>query len=181
MILGPLFQWLQVQCSIGGLHIMFPYGMREESAPRKDRLEIAAAIAGAVILVTCAISNVPHLNQTTRAGRVAMEREQDKQSIAQLQMATNQLKARNDAVGIELARLKEGHDSLGMQVTTTADKVKQLEATVRQASERMAKFSESGALQKISKERDEALAQTKQSDEQVRQLTLKLQKAGVYP
>jgi hypothetical protein len=59
--------------------------------------------------------------------------------------------------------------------------VQQLEATVRQTSERMVKFTGSDALQKIAKERDDALAQTKQSDEQVRQLTLKLQKAGVYP
>jgi hypothetical protein len=73
--------------------------MREESEPRKDRLEIAATVAAAVILVTCAISNVSRLNQTTRAGQAALEREQDKQSIAQLQMATNQLKARNEAVG----------------------------------------------------------------------------------
>jgi DNA repair ATPase RecN len=169
--------------------------MREESEPRKDRLEIAATVAAAVILVTCAISNVPRLNQTTRAGQAAMEREQDKQSIAQLQMATNQLKARNEAVGTELtqitrllentrselASLTAGHNSLGTQVTTTAGKVQQLEATVRQTSERMVKFTGSDALQKIAKERDDALAQTKQSDEQVRQLTLKLQKAGVYP
>jgi peptidoglycan hydrolase CwlO-like protein len=160
---------------------MLPYGMREESEPRKDTLEIAAAIAGAVILVTCAISNVPHRNQATRAGRAAVEREQDKQSIAQLQMATNQLNARLESTRSELAGLTEGHKSLGTQVTATANKVQQLEATIRQASERLAKFSESGALQKITKERDEALAQTKESDEQVRQLTLKLQKAGIYP
>jgi len=175
--------------------MMLPYGMREESDPRKDSLETAAAITALVILVTCVISSAPRVAQVTRGGQSAQEGQQDKQSIAELQTTTNQLKARNEALGAEmvqittllestksnLARLTEGHNSLGTQVTTTAAKLQQLETTVQQASEQMAKFNESGTLDKIAQQRDAALTQSRQSDEQVRQLTLKLQKAGIYP
>ena len=174
---------------------MLPYGMREESEPRKDSLETATAVAALVILVTCVISSAPRVAQVTRGGRSAQERQQDKQSLAELQLTTNQLKTRNEALGAELAqvtrllestrsnlaRLTEGHNSLGTQVTTTAAKLQQLETTVQQASEQMAKFDGAGTLEKIAQQRDKALAQSKQSDEQVRQLTLKLQKAGIFP
>jgi chromosome segregation ATPase len=174
---------------------MLPYDMREESEPRKNSLETAAAITALVILVTCVISSAPRVSQVTRTGRAAQEREQDQQSLAELRMTTNQLKARNEAVGTELvqiarllestkselASLREGHKSLGAQVTTTAAKLQELETTVQRTNEQMAKFNESGTLEKIAQQRDDALTQTKQSDEQVRQLTLKLQKAGVYP
>jgi chromosome segregation ATPase len=174
---------------------MLPYDMREESEPRKNRLETAAAITALVLLVTCVMSSAPRVGQVTHTGRAAQEREQDKQSIAELQMTTSQLKARNEAVGTELvqiarllestkselASLREGHQSLGAQVTTTAAKLQELETTVQRTSEQMAKFNESGTLEKIAQQRDDALTQSKQSDEQVRQLTLKLQKAGVYP
>ncbi|MCX5643971.1 MAG: hypothetical protein NTZ17_04700 [Phycisphaerae bacterium] len=172
---------------------MLPYSMREESEPRKDSLETAAAITALVILVTCVISSAPHVSQVMRVGRAAQE--QDRQSIAELQTTTNQLKARNEAVGTELvqvtrllestrsdlARLTERHNSLDTQVTTTAAKLQELETTLQRTSEQMVKFNESGGLGRIAKEREDAITQSKQSDEQVRQLTLKLQKAGIYP
>lgn len=175
--------------------MMLPYGMREESEPRRDKVETATAVAAIVILITCVISSAPRVAQVTRGGQSTQERQQDKQSLADLQTTANQLKARNEALGTELAqvtrllestrsnlaRLTEGHNSLSTQVTTTAAKLQQLETTVQQASEQMAKFDGAGALEKIVEQRDTALARSKQSDEQVRQLTLKLQKAGVFP
>lgn len=174
---------------------MLPYGMREESEPRRDSLETATAVAAIVILLTCVISSAPRVAQVTRGGQSVQERQQDQQALADLQLTANQLKTRNETLGAELAqvtrllestrsnlaRLTEGHNSLGTQVTTTAAKLQQLETTVQQASEQMAKFDGAGTLEKIVQQRDEALAQSKQSSEQVRQLTLQLQKTGVYP
>jgi chromosome segregation ATPase len=169
--------------------------MREESEPRRDSLETAAAVAALVILMTCVISSAPRVAQMARGGQSTQERQQDKQALAELQTTANQLKARNETMGAELtrvtqllestrsnlARLTAEHTSLGTQVTTTAAKLQQLETTVQQAREQMAKFNGAGAMEKIVQQRDQALAQSKQSDEQIRQLTLKLQKAGVYP
>jgi chromosome segregation ATPase len=172
-----------------------PYCMREVSEPRRDRLEIVAAVAAAVILVACALSSVPYVNQTTPAARATRTREQDRQSVVQLQTTTHQLQTRNEAVEAQLtkitrllegtrsdvAKLTEGHGTLGTQVATTTAKLQQLDTTVRQTSERLAKFSESDAVKKVTKERDDAVTHSQESDNQVRQLTLKLQKAGVYP
>ena len=173
---------------------MVPYCLREEHEPCTKRLEIGAVVAGMIILAACAISDVPRPSRTTPAGR---GREQDRggQSLAELQTATQQLQARNSAVesematlarllqGVraELAGLKEGHDSLAAQVTTTTATLQKLETTVQQTSERVANGVDPKVLQQVTKERDEALVQTKQSDDQVRQLTLKLQRAGLFP
>jgi septal ring factor EnvC (AmiA/AmiB activator) len=175
--------------------MMIPYCMREEQEPRKNTLEIVAAVVAMGILVACAFSDAPRLHLTTPAAREAREREQNRQSFAELQATTRQLQTRNDAMQAELAKttrllestrsnlagLTEGHNALNTQVATTAAKLQQFETTVQQTSERMAKFSESAVLQRITKERDDAISQSKQSQDQIRQLTLKLQKAGVYP
>ena len=160
---------------------MYPYYMREVARPRKDELEIGAAIVAIVMLVVCAMASAPRLSLTTYAARAAKAHEQNKQSIATLDTTTRQLQTRNEAVEAQLAKvtkllesarsdlakLREGHDALGAQVTATAVKVQQLSAP--------------GTLQKLTKERDDARAQARQRDDQVRQLTLALQKAGVYP
>lgn len=172
-----------------------PYAMREESETRRDSLETVTAVAALVVLVTCVISSAPRLAQVTRGGQSAQERQQDKQSLADLQTTASQLQTQNEAMGAKLAqvtqllestrsnlaRLTTEHNALGTQVTTTAAKLQQLETTVQQASAQMAKFDGAGMLEKIAQQRDAALTQSKQSDEQVRQLTLRLQKAGIFP
>jgi len=157
-------------------------------------LEIGAAAAGMILLALCAISDVPRASRTLPV-RPAKEPGRNGSSIAELQTATQQLQARNSALETEmatlthllqgfrseLAGLKEGHNSLEAQVTTTVAKLQKLETTVQQTSERVANGVDPKVLLQITKERDEALAQTKQSDDQVRQLTLKLQHAGLFP
>jgi len=167
---------------------MIPYYMREKQEPRKNKLEIGAAVAGIVILVVCASSDVPRLNLTTPAARAAREREQDRRSLAEMQTRDDARQAELakitrliESTRSNLASLTEGYNTLSAQAATTTAKLQQFEATVQQTSERMTKFSESDVLQKISRERDDAITQSKQSDNQVRQLTLKLQKAGIYP
>lgn len=171
---------------------MYPYYMRDELQPRKDLVEVVAAIAAMVVLVACTMSNGPRLNSTTVA---AEAQERDQQAIAELQTMVHQLQLRNEAsetqqvktarllqtTQSDVARLTQGHDTLSTQIAGTTAKMQQLETAVQQTTERMAKLGDSGVLQKISQERDDALARTKQKDDQVRQLTLKLQKAGIYP
>jgi len=174
---------------------MVPYSMREARELRKDVLEVVAAVAALVLLLVCAVSDVPRLYLTTPGARAAKERESNQQSFALLQTATRELQARDVAMQAELAKitrllettrsnlanLTEGHGALDMRVTATAAKLQQFETAVHQANERLTKFSESAVLERITKERDDAATRANQSDDQVRQLTLKLQKAGIYP
>jgi septal ring factor EnvC (AmiA/AmiB activator) len=178
-----------------GFCIMIPYGMREKQELGKNVLEVAAAVVAIAFLVACAYTDAPRLSLATPAARAVREREQNRQSLAELQAATQQLQTRNEALQAELAkmmgllentrsglsRLAESHNSLGSQVATTSARLQQFETAMQQANERLSQFSESAVLQRITKERDEAIAQTKEREDQVRQLTLKLQKVGVYP
>ncbi len=174
---------------------MVPYSMLEAREPRKDLPEAVAAIVALVVLLVCAVSDVPRLYSTTPAARAAKEREANRQSFAQLQASTRELQARDEALQVQLAQvtrllettrsnlatLTEGHGTLSTRVTATAAKLQQFEATVSQTNELLTKFSESAVLERITKERDTATTHAKQSEDQVRQLTLKLQKAGIYP
>jgi predicted nuclease with TOPRIM domain len=173
---------------------MYPYCMRDVHEPRKNILEIVAAVVAMAILGACAISGLPRQTQTTNASQVE-ERPLDKQALSMLQTTAHELQTRDDAVEAKLAKitqllestrsdlamLTEGHNKLGTEVATTTAKLQQLETTVQQTNGRMAEFSESGTVPQLIKQRDEAITQSKQSDDEVRQLTLKLQRAGVYP
>ncbi len=157
-------------------------------------LEIGAAVAGIIISAACTLSDAP---RPSLAAPLVQEKElkQSKQLIAELQTALRQIQERNKAVEADLAAnarllqesrsevagLKNEHNSLENQVTTTVAKLQQLETAVQQTNQRLANSVDPKVLLQATKERDEALAQTKQSDDQVRQLTLKLQKAGLFP
>jgi hypothetical protein len=80
-----------------------------------------------------------------------------------------------------LASLTEGQKGLEARATTTATRLQQFEITVHQTNDRLTQFSESQVLERITKERDNALLQARQGDDQIRKLTLQLQRAGVYP
>jgi hypothetical protein len=168
--------------------------MREGYESRKNMLEIGAAVVGVIISAACALSDAPRPGLTTPVVQ-GKEQEHRGQLIAELQTALQQLQARNNIVeadmatitrllqGVrsELAGVKDGHNALETQVITTVAKLQKLETVVQQTSERVANSVDPKALLQATKERDEALAQTKQSDDQVRQLTLKLQRAGLFP
>jgi len=173
---------------------MYTSCVREADEPRKNMLEVGTAVAGVIILAACAISNVPRPRLTAPVARTK-EPALSGPSTTELQTATQQLQTRNSALEAEvatmarllqgfraeLAGLKEGHSTLEAQVTTTVTKLQKLETTVQESSERLANAVDPKVLHQTTKERDEALAQSKQSDEQVRQLTLRLQRAGLYP
>jgi chromosome segregation ATPase len=173
---------------------MVPYCMREGQESRKIVLEVVVAVVGVIIAAACALSEAPRPSLATPIIQ-GKELKHNRELIAGLQTALQQVQTRNTAVetetvaitrllqGIraELAGLKEGHHSLVTQVTTTVAKLQQIEAVVQQTSERLANSVDPETLLQVTKERDEALAQSKQSDDQVRQLTLKLQKAGLFP
>ena len=167
---------------------MVPYGMREAREFRKDVLEVVVAVAALVLLVVCAVADAPRVYLTTPAARAARERELNRQTVAQLQAATHELqtdvaKATRllETTQANLAALTEKHGALDTRVNAAATKLQQFEATVQQTNQRLTKFSESAVLERITKERDNALTQARRSDDQVRQLTLQLQKAGIYP
>ncbi|MCL5279921.1 MAG: hypothetical protein M1376_08460 [Planctomycetes bacterium] len=184
--------WIIVQ--LGVWHTMVPYYVREGHESRKIMLEIGAAVAGIIVAAACTLSDAPRPSLATPILQ-GKELKQNKQLIAELQTTLRQLQTRNKAVEAdlmanarlvqdlrsELAGLKSGHNLLENQLTTTVAKLQQLETTVQQTNARLANRVDPKALLQATKERDEALAQTKQSDDQVRQLTLKLQKAGLFP
>lgn len=173
---------------------MNPYCVGEADEARRNKLEIGAAAAGMIILAACAIAEVPRPQPITPVART-QESARTGPPTAELHSAMQQLQMRDGAleadvatvarllqgVKTELAGLKQEHSTLEAQVTTTVAKLQKLETAVQQSSARLANAVDPKVLLQATKERDEALAQSRQSDEQVRQLTLKLQKAGLFP
>jgi septal ring factor EnvC (AmiA/AmiB activator) len=173
---------------------MIPYWIREERGLGKNVLEIVAAVAALGVFAACAIVHLPNLDQVTHTAQ-ARERQQHRQSLAQLQTATSQLQTREAALQAELAkmarllestkadlaRLTEGHNTLDTRVASATAKLQKIETTVQETGAHAAKISEFISLHQLMKERDEATAESQRSADQIRDLTLKLQRAGIYP
>jgi chromosome segregation ATPase len=115
--------------------------------------------------------------------------------IASLEAALRKLEARNDEVQRELALiepmleraasdtawLQQGYDALSTQVTTTTARLSDVDRVISQTQAQTAEVGEFLSLHKIITQRDEAKEEAERNAEQIRDLTLKLHRAGVYP
>jgi chromosome segregation ATPase len=121
--------------------------------------------------------------------------QEDKARIASLEAAVRQLEAKNNEVQKELvmmgpileraasdtAWLQEGYDALSTRVATATTRLGDLDRLLGQTQAQTAEVGEFLSLHKILKQRDEAMEQAERNAEEIRDLTLKLHRAGVYP
>jgi len=155
--------------------------MREKKEPGKNLLEIAVAAAALVAVVVCVLSDASQEIVMTPVSRAARERQQNRQCFLELRTRSDALEAALADVQSKLADLAQGQAKLSTKVSATGARAQQLEDTLRQTNTRLAEFGEPGQLQQVMQERDAALTQNQRNDDEIRQLTLKLQRAGVYP
>ncbi len=162
--------------------------MRERT---KERLEIGAGIAAIGVVLVCALGSVPNPNRT---GRSVADRHSRRQ-IARLEAALQQMQAQNtllenglgqlvDALQntrADMAGLARRQQVLDGRVATTTNVVEQLQATVEETHRHALKLSEFVSLHELLKERDDARNQAKDAGDRIRELTLRLQREGIYP
>jgi predicted nucleic acid-binding Zn-ribbon protein len=123
------------------------------------------------------------------------QQQEDRTRLAVLEAALRKLEARNNEVQKELAMiepllertasdsiwLQQGYDALSTQVTTTTARLSDVDRILKQTEAQTAEVGEFLSLHKIITQRDEAKEEAERNAEQIRDLTLKLHRAGVYP
>jgi chromosome segregation ATPase len=170
---------------------MQTYRMQERERTGYENAETILGIVILVVLVACGFANVPMPSRaTSEASSISLRR--DKLRAAEIQ----ELRTRDGSLEAELRRLSKAiettksdfvsfrqvHDTLIAQVATTTAKLQEFEGKFQDGKTQATKINEYAGLQEqLKKERDEALTQAKDAAERVRELTLRLQRAGVYP
>lgn len=115
--------------------------------------------------------------------------------IAGLEAALRKLETRNNEVQKELAVvgpvleraasdmtwLLQGYDALSTQVATTTTRLGDVDRILDQTQAQTAEVGEFLSLHRIITQRDEAKEEAERNAEQIRDLTLRLHRAGVYP
>jgi len=157
----------------------------------KSSEEAILAVAALVLLVTCGLVSLP------ASGRVAnmepsLSFHRERLHAAQIERLQNRDGKLEDEIKklsktlentrADLTSFRQVHDTLIAQVATTTTQVEDLEARLLDSKAQAGKLKEYVAVQEqLRKERDEAVNQAQDAAERIRELTLKLQRAGVYP
>ncbi len=81
----------------------------------------------------------------------------------------------------ELAALKQERDTLIGQVAVANEKVRELDSRLQTTGLEAAKLKEFLSLQETQKERDDAAERAKKAEDRIRELTLQLHRAGIWP
>ena len=168
---------------------------------KSSLFESAFAIGGVLVAIILTFSS-PKLESALSRQELADDRDQKVQEIASLeaslaaaqndnealraqlvevgsvlQQAQTHIQARQTEINdleVDISALKVQRDGLTAQLQ---DKDRQLEDLRSQIAE----FQEFLSVQQAAGERDEALERAQKAEERIRQLTLQLHNAGVYP
>jgi septal ring factor EnvC (AmiA/AmiB activator) len=170
---------------------MHTYHIRESGKSGKNCEETILGIVVLVLLVVCGFAGVSAPSRvTSRESSVGFQRERlHATQVEQLQARDGTLETEIKKLSKalensreDLASFRQVHDALIAQVATTTNKVRELEGSLQDSRTQMGRLKEYAAMQEqLQKERDEAVSQAKDAAERIRELTLKLQRAGVYP
>jgi chromosome segregation ATPase len=170
---------------------MQTYRIQEMAETDGSSLETILGIVVLAVLIACGLAGVPMPSRMASEEPVPGLR-REKQRMAEIQ----ELRTRNDTLNGELNRLTKAlettradlasfrtlHDHLVLKVDTATAKLQEVENNIEDTQSRTGKLDEYATLHaQLTKERDEALAQVEDARDRVRDLTLKLQRAGVFP
>lgn len=170
---------------------MHTYRIQEADAGGSDNVETILGIVVLVVLVACGLASVPLPGRLAgeeasigfRGGRVHSTVVQELQTRnLSLEDEVKKLSKAVENTKADLASFRVVHDTLIAQVAATTAKLQEVDGRIEETKSHAGKLNEYAALQEqLRKERDEALGEAKDAAERVRELTLRLQRAGVYP
>jgi DNA repair exonuclease SbcCD ATPase subunit len=170
---------------------MQTYRIHEIVETDRNSLEMILGIVVLAVLIACGLASVPIPSRVASEEPVPGLR-QERRRMAEIQ----ELRTRNETLNGELSRLTKAlettqanlasfrtlHDHLVLKVDTATAKLQEVENSIEDTKSRAGKLDEYATLHaQLTKERDEALAQAQSAADRIRDLTLKLQRAGVYP
>ncbi|MBN1358940.1 MAG: hypothetical protein JW993_00025 [Sedimentisphaerales bacterium] len=149
---------------------------------------------GVVILLLSTLST-PRLSSTMTREELTADRTRKAQRIETLQTWLTAAQQGNESLRTQLATtnshlekaraqigaLAEERDGLSAQVASTTRQLQEIDGQFQALKEEMAKFKEIVSVQQVAEERDDAVERAKKAEERVRELTLQLNRAGIWP
>lgn len=187
--LGGWGTYLAGECRIKGGIVMHTY--RIEEMERGGGWEMILGIVVLATLVVCGLATMPTPSRTVgEAGSIGFSQDRLRATVARelrtrdgsLEKELKDLSKTIESTRADLASFRVVHDTLIAQVAASTAKVQEIESRIQETKTQAGKLNEYAALQEqLRKERDEALTQAKDATERIRELTLQLQRAGVYP
>jgi chromosome segregation ATPase len=81
----------------------------------------------------------------------------------------------------ELAKLAQDRDALGTRLSTSAEKIQELEAEYQIACAEADQLKQLLSVHDAIRERDQAKEDAKKAEERIRELTLQLHRSGIWP
>jgi len=161
---------------------------------RISKLEVSvAALSGIVVFV--ATLTGPRLSHGVSRDTLAITNARQEQQISELQANLQAAQGRTRALQAELVEAQGQSEQLDAQVNTlkreremltaqlgaATEKVQALEEKLQTVDQEAAQLKELLSVQEANKERAEAEARAKKAEERIRELTLELHRAGVWP
>lgn len=154
-------------------------------------MESILGIVVLVVLLACGFASMP-MTVRTAGEDISVSLRRDRQRAEELQELRNRdagleaeikkLSKALESTKTDLASFRQVHDTLIAQVAVTTSQMQEVVGQIEESKGQAARLTEYAELQeKLQKERDQAVSQAKDATERVRELTLRLQKAGVYP
>lgn len=170
---------------------MRTYLIRKSENGGKSIDETVVGVAALVLLIACGLAGIQTSSRTTNmepslsfhrerlhAGQIDRLQTRDSKLEEEIKRLTQDL----ESTQADLASFRQVHDVLITQVGATTSRVQELEARLQESKVQGGKLKEYAVLEEqLKKERDEAVGQAQNAAERIRELTLQLQRAGVYP
>jgi len=164
----------------------------------QSKLEVVLGVLGVVIAFIGTVA-APGLDRPMSRNALATANGRMTRHIAEMQTALKTIREYNNGLQMQLAQarqsLEDAHaeaqsklakltqerDTLGTQVTTSAEKIQDLEIKFQTASVEAGKLKQLLSLHDATLERDAAKARAKKAEERIRELTLELHRSGIWP
>lgn len=168
---------------------------------RLSKLEVSVAALSGLIVFIATLTGPRFSHGVSRDGLVIANARRERQ-ITGLEAALGTAREKGEAletqlvdagrqleqVRSELAAVTQQREALDIQLATSGEKVGKLEAKLLTTSEEAAKLKELLSLHEVTQERDtakareeEAKVRAEKAEERIRELTLQLHRAGLWP
>jgi chromosome segregation ATPase len=163
----------------------------------EEKSSLIEGVIGAVgvVIVILSTLSAPRLSSNASREELAKDGVRKTQRIKALQTWLTTAQQSNDSLRSQLVTagsllekasaqintLTAERDGLKMQVASATTQLKNVQGQFEELKEEMAKYKEILSVQQAVDERDDALERAKKAEDRIRELTLELKRAGVWP
>jgi septal ring factor EnvC (AmiA/AmiB activator) len=150
---------------------------------------IEHTLAGIAVLIVfvCTLGG-PHINRGPTRQQLVRSYVRNSHRVLQLQSSLETTEGHVKAQKTELATatnqinaLQKERDAISKHASDEAAKIKELEAQLQTAKAEIAKLNDVAAVENANRTRDAALARANKAEDRIRDLTLQLHNAGIWP